>query len=232
MPPFKPSPLSFGSPRPSPFRRPSTPNSPPTQGRSGTPGSSPSRGYTPVATPSKLNQSVTVEDADDESVKDEYERIPQPNFSRELPPLPQQPQLPPSPTKGANVPGNTTPILSSKKSNSMMGSSGDAGANLTPAQLREIREAFQVLDRDNDGFVNRDDVADVLVNVGTYSNTESIHSKESFTNYNRPKCIFIVAILPTRRSSNNQLSHLFKHPFQPRHPIIFTPRTPQRLGRI
>ena len=37
---------------------------------------------------------------------------------------------------------------------------------LPPAQLREIREAFQVLDRDNDGQVNRDDVADILRDLG------------------------------------------------------------------
>lgn len=44
----------------------------------------------------------------------------------------------------------------------------DALSRLPPAQLREIREAFQVLDRDNDGSVNRDDVADVLKNLGRF----------------------------------------------------------------
>ncbi|OGM45521.1 mitotic check point protein (Bub2) [Aspergillus bombycis] len=48
----------------------------------------------------------------------------------------------------------------------MTAGSSDAASKLAPAQLREIREAFQVLDRDNDGSVNKDDVADVLVNVG------------------------------------------------------------------
>ena len=47
-----------------------------------------------------------------------------------------------------------------------MAASSDAAAQLTPAQLREIREAFQVLDRDNDGSVDKEDVADVLVNIG------------------------------------------------------------------
>jgi Ca2+-binding EF-hand superfamily protein len=32
-----------------------------------------------------------------------------------------------------------------------------------------MREAFQVLDRDNDGNVNRDDVADVLSNLGMFT---------------------------------------------------------------
>jgi Ca2+-binding EF-hand superfamily protein len=48
-----------------------------------------------------------------------------------------------------------------------MGASNDSAAQLAPEQLREIREAFQVLDRDNDGAVTRDDVASVLQNVGT-----------------------------------------------------------------
>lgn len=54
------------------------------------------------------------------------------------------------------------------KATSMMAATSDAAASLAPAQLREIREAFQVLDRDNDGFVDKDDVADVLSNVGMW----------------------------------------------------------------
>lgn len=52
------------------------------------------------------------------------------------------------------------------KATNMMAASSDAAAKLPPAQLREIREAFQVLDRDNDGLVDKDDVVDVLTNVG------------------------------------------------------------------
>ncbi|KKK18002.1 hypothetical protein P175DRAFT_0475708 [Aspergillus ochraceoroseus IBT 24754] len=152
--PFRPSPLSFGSPRASPFRRPSTPGSPPTQARPVTPGSSPGRGYTPVVSPSKLNQSYTVEDHD-ASPKDR-DPIPQPRFTREASS---------SPTRGANT-LETSPSTMEAKTASMMAATSDTVARLAPAQLREIREAFQVLDRDNDGFVDKDDVADVLVNVG------------------------------------------------------------------
>lgn len=153
-PSFKPSPLSFGSPRASPFRRPSTPNSPPS-GRPGTPGSSPSRGgYTPVQSPSKLNQSYTLEEDDSISPRNN-DPIPQPKFTRELPP---------SPTKGAQSPGRPSPILGARTSG--MVTSTDAASKLPPNQMREIREAFQVLDRDNDGLVNKDDVADVLTNLG------------------------------------------------------------------
>ncbi|KAE8371251.1 hypothetical protein BDV26DRAFT_136485 [Aspergillus bertholletiae] len=153
--PFKPSPLSFSSPRASPFRRPSTPNSPPTGIRPTTPGSSPSRGYTPVVSPSKLNQSYTVEH-DDASSPASRERIPQPRFSRESPSA--------SPTRGVNSPDGS-PRVGAQTMGMTVGSS-DAASKLAPAQLREIREAFQVLDRDNDGLVNKDDVADVLVNIG------------------------------------------------------------------
>ena len=55
------------------------------------------------------------------------------------------------------------------RSNGGLAASNDAATHLTPAQLREIREAFQVLDRDNDGSVNKDDVVDVLQNVGMYT---------------------------------------------------------------
>ncbi|EAW08408.1 putative calmodulin [Aspergillus clavatus NRRL 1] len=151
--PFRPSPLSFGSPRASPFRRPSTPNSPPTL-RQTTPGSSPSRGYTPVQSPSKLNQTYTVAEDDDASLKN-HDPIPQPRFTREVPP---------SPTKGANSPDSSS--IMEAKTASLMAASSDAAAQLTPVQLREIREAFQVLDRDNDGSVDKDDVADVLINIG------------------------------------------------------------------
>ena len=48
----------------------------------------------------------------------------------------------------------------------MLNASPDAASKLPANQVREIREAFQVLDRDNDGLVNKDDVADVLTNLG------------------------------------------------------------------
>ncbi|KAL4797483.1 hypothetical protein BDV19DRAFT_358932 [Aspergillus venezuelensis] len=159
--PFRPSPLSFNSPRASPFRRPSTPNSPP-QGHPTTPGSSPSRGFTPVVSPSKLNQSYTVEDHKDVSPRSR-DLIPQPRFTRDPPS---------SPSRGASA-LDSSPSSMEAKATSMMAATSDAAASLAPAQLREIREAFQVLDRDNDGLVDKEDVADVLVNVGQDPSTLS-----------------------------------------------------------
>lgn len=121
--------------------------------RQGTPGSSPGR-YTPVQSPSKLNQSYTANE--DETSIETNEPISQPKFTGELPPLP---------TKGASSPSSPS-RMAGLKSNSMTPERSDAATNLSAAQLREIREAFQVLDRDNDGFVDRDDVADVLANLG------------------------------------------------------------------
>lgn len=110
-----------------------------------------------MQSPSKLNQSYTLEENDPISPRNN-DPIPQPKFTRELPP---------SPTKGAQSPGRSSPILGARTS--VMVTNMDAASKLPPNQMREIREAFQVLDRDNDGMVNKDDVADVLTNLGRSS---------------------------------------------------------------
>lgn len=43
---------------------------------------------------------------------------------------------------------------------------GNALSQLQPAQVRQIREGFQIMDRDSDGSVNREDVADMLNQLG------------------------------------------------------------------
>ncbi len=42
----------------------------------------------------------------------------------------------------------------------------NALSKLQPAQVRELREGFQILDRDSDGVVDKDDVADMLNQLG------------------------------------------------------------------
>ncbi|KAL5364733.1 hypothetical protein BJX96DRAFT_157848 [Aspergillus floccosus] len=193
--PFKPSPLSFGSPRASPFRRPSTPNSPPSNIRPTTPGSSPSRGYTPVVSPSKLNQSYTIEEDDDTAVNKSREPVPQPRFTKEIPS---------SPTRGANT-SDHLPMMGQARG-AMMATSSDAAAKLSPAQLREIREAFQVLDRDNDGSVNKDDVADALVNIGQDPSTLSrFFPAGSSQTINFPTFLSILSELLAPLSSRQEL---------------------------
>lgn len=69
-----------------------------------------------------------------------------------------------SPTRGSN---------SSPGHGGMLGTSRNVGDNnalsrLQPAQVRELREGFQILDRDNDGQISRDDVADMLTQLGEF----------------------------------------------------------------
>jgi len=45
-------------------------------------------------------------------------------------------------------------------------SNGNALSQLLPAQVRTLRDGFQILDRDCDGVVNREDVADMLSQLG------------------------------------------------------------------
>ena len=49
----------------------------------------------------------------------------------------------------------------------------NALSKLQPAQVRELRDGFQILDRDNDGQIGRDDVADMLTQLGMYSSYDA-----------------------------------------------------------
>lgn len=48
--------------------------------------------------------------------------------------------------------------------------SSDPLSKLPTGQVREMREAFEILDHDNDGQVTRDDVVDMLTNLGQFPN--------------------------------------------------------------
>ena len=50
----------------------------------------------------------------------------------------------------------------------------DPISKLPASQVREMREGFQILDRDNDGLVNRDDVVDMLTNLGQPSGASDV----------------------------------------------------------
>ncbi|PGH23262.1 hypothetical protein AJ80_02678 [Polytolypa hystricis UAMH7299] len=152
--PYKPSPLSFGSPRTSPFRRPSIASSPTTVIRPTTPGSPGSKTHTPIQSPSKLNQSHIAKDGEVFS-------------AAPISSSPSRPRdFPSSPTRGAHIRSESTSSMMGSKLNDRPVVNADILAKLPPAQLREMREAFQVFDRDNDGQVNREDVAEVLLNLG------------------------------------------------------------------
>lgn len=48
-------------------------------------------------------------------------------------------------------------------------SGGDAMSKLSAAQVRELREGYQLLDRGGEGQVGREDVVDMLKNLGVSS---------------------------------------------------------------
>ncbi|PGG95934.1 hypothetical protein GX51_08068 [Blastomyces parvus] len=162
--PYKPSPLSFGSPRTSPFRRPSVAASPNTGIRPNTPGSPGSKGPTPVQSPSKLKQSHIAEDG---SVFSDSQISPLVSGRRELAA---------SPTRASHGRNESTSSMMGSKLPERPLANSDTLCRLPQAQLREMREAFQVLDRDNDGQVNREDVADILLNLGRQDSSHAATS--------------------------------------------------------
>ena len=79
---------------------------------------------------------------------------------------------------------------------------GDALAKLPPAQVREMREGFQILDRDSDGQVNRDDVVDMLANLGQF--TSSFLALNSFSTAHAD-----IIQTPGQDSTPQTISHFF-----------------------
>lgn len=135
---YKPSPLGYGSPRSSPFRRPESP------------ASSPFRATTPSASPTKAGQvNAGSRFADSSTTTPTAES----RTTRGLDPALSVHSAPQR---------NTAPVAAHKS----MGSNGNALSQLQPTQVRTLREGFQILDRDSDGVVNREDVADMLTQLG------------------------------------------------------------------
>jgi hypothetical protein len=145
--PSSPSPLSFGSPRTSPFRRPESPSP---SFRPTSPSPSPNKTNTPLQSPSKLQNTSN-------PLSNDGSWTP-----RGLSPAIAQRELPTSPTRGART-VSTQSNLTARP----MAVNGDALSRLPAAQAREMREGFQVLDRDGDGQVGREDIVDMLTNLGT-----------------------------------------------------------------
>jgi hypothetical protein len=105
---------------------------------------------TTVTTPSRLARSSTpVTDADTWT-------------PRGLVPAARERQ--PSPTRSSNASPGFGGMLTIRNP-------GDSNAlsKLQPAQVRELREGFQILDRDSDGQVGREDIADMLAQLGEFN---------------------------------------------------------------
>ncbi|KAI1096358.1 EF-hand [Rostrohypoxylon terebratum] len=151
---YKPSPLGYGSPRSSPFRRPESPASP-SAPRYTAPTQTPTKTPTKVGivhTPSRF--AATVESPT--SSTDSY-----------TPRGYVQTKEMPSPRPLASP----VHISSSRPQAALQ---GNALSQLQPAQVRVLRDGFQILDRDSDGVVNREDIADMLNQLGLPSSPSDI----------------------------------------------------------
>lgn len=194
---FKPSPLGYGSPRSSPFRRPESPAA-----------SSPLRQSTPPGTPSRLGHARTPSRLGVESTP--VAAPASPDFSRSRP-LP-QPETMASPRLGSPV--------SLRSQAPAPAAGGNALSQLQPQQLRVLRDGFQILDRDSDGSVNREDVADMMTQLGMFQ-IDSTRSRHLLRQCARHvlQSIRAFAVLPigwpakhdTRRVSQQYSKHLIGH---------------------
>ncbi|KAK6950038.1 hypothetical protein Daesc_008361 [Daldinia eschscholtzii] len=141
---YKPSPLGYGSPRSSPFRRPESPASP-SSIRYTTPTPSPAK-PSGVHTPSRFAATVESPTSSEGLTPRGHGQTNDMPFTSSL-------------ASPAHISSRTQPQLHSA-------AQGNALSQLQPAQLRVLRDVFQILDRDSDGVVNREDVVDMLNQLG------------------------------------------------------------------
>ncbi|KAK7414883.1 hypothetical protein QQX98_006304 [Neonectria punicea] len=167
---YKPSPLGYGSSptRSSPFRRPESPASP-----------SPLRHTTPNGSPTKAGPFGSTS-----------------RFARPTTPTSQTSSQPSWTPKAksthedmvASPPrmGAVRPPASKSLEH------GGALSQLQPTQVRTLRDGFQILDRDCDGVVNREDVADMLNQLGLPSSASDV---SKFFPPSAPQTIALAAFL-------------------------------------
>ncbi|KAI0408754.1 EF-hand [Xylaria palmicola] len=153
---YKPSPLGYNSPRSSPFRRPESPASPSLASRQTTPTPSPTKGAS-LFTPSRF--------ANPSTPTSTYE-----NESRSPRRLAPDHDMAPSEPLGSPAPISPRAPATAHQS---IGH-GSALSQLQPAQVRVLRDGFQIMDRDSDGVLNREDVADMLTQLGLPANASDV----------------------------------------------------------
>ncbi|KAL2753379.1 hypothetical protein ACRALDRAFT_1072117 [Sodiomyces alcalophilus JCM 7366] len=180
---YKPSPLGYGSPRSSPFRRPESPASPSA--------SSPLRQTTPSGSPTKAPSFHT-------------------SASRFADPITPTKSAAESWTpKGTPRPLETpadrlaSPRPVARSSPTKAPTYGNALAQLQQTQVRTLREGFEILDRDSDGVVNREDVADMLNQLGLPADASDV---SKFFPPSAPQTITMAAFLNSLASMLAALS--------------------------
>ncbi|PFH56323.1 hypothetical protein XA68_16716 [Ophiocordyceps unilateralis] len=180
---YKPSPLGYGSSpsRSSPFRRPESPASP-SPLRHATPTSSPTK---TIATPttgaarlSRLGLGASIQGG------------PAPRFALAESPMTS------SPPRAANPP-------SPRPAAARFLSNGNTLSQLQPSQVRTLRDGFQILDRDCDGVVNGEDVADMLNQLGLPNGPSDV---ARFFPPSRPQTMALAAFLNSLAEALTALS--------------------------
>ncbi|KAL2133691.1 hypothetical protein VTI74DRAFT_1919 [Chaetomium olivicolor] len=165
---YKPSPLGHGPVRSSPFRRPQSPASPASL-RQTTPSTSPTKqGISDLA--ARFSQSPITSPAP------EPIRTPRRYASVEDVPE-EQPENPRHRTTPQSVTPSSVLHTVGHSVGHNVGHSvghGNALSQLQPSQVRTMREAFQILDRDSDGVVTREDVTDMLNQLGLPSTAADV----------------------------------------------------------
>ncbi|KAF2476186.1 uncharacterized protein BDR25DRAFT_252037 [Lindgomyces ingoldianus] len=182
--PYKPSPLSFNSPRTSPFRRPNSPLAlSPSTLRPSTPNSSPLKPKEATPSQAALRQTTT---------SNASNNPPTWLNTRGTTTVPEPPS---SPTRNLSTatqhtvrPTNTASIAARFDSASLnpppaprsapapRTGSSDALSKIPPPLLHSMRESFSVLDRDNNGSLNSADVADMLSQLGLSATPSTLAS--------------------------------------------------------
>ncbi|CAK7268369.1 hypothetical protein SEPCBS119000_003026 [Sporothrix epigloea] len=167
---YKASPLGYGSPRSSPFRRPESPRS-----------TSPLRQTTPNVSPSKVPKTPENSSAFNGNTLTPTGLYRYGVGAAGTTPVPAAGSWSPrNQEQGSQLQtaaeikdraiatgGNLLPGPgASASSGSMSMAHSSALSQLQPPQVRTLREGFQILDRDSDGTVGREDVADMLNQLG------------------------------------------------------------------
>ncbi|KAI1078356.1 EF-hand [Whalleya microplaca] len=158
---YKPSPLGYGSPRSSPFRRPVSPSSSslsPTAAAAAAAAHN-SRQTTPTTSPTKASSASL-------ATPSRFASVSSPTSSSTTSEGTTPRRLDDKATMPFSTPLGSPVPISARKQPLPSVPHGNALSQLQPAQVRVLRDGFQILDRDSDGVVNREDVADMLNQLG------------------------------------------------------------------
>ncbi|ROT38559.1 EF-hand [Sodiomyces alkalinus F11] len=177
---YKPSPLGYGSPRSSPFRRPESPASPsassPLPLRQTTPSGSPTK-----AAPFRASTSRFAADPVTPTKSSADDLTPKGTPRAQETPADIMLASPRAVTRASPSPSPTKPPTY-----------GNALGQLQQTQVRTLREGFEILDRDSDGVVNREDVADMLNQLGLPADASDV---SKFFPPSAPQTITMAAFL-------------------------------------